>query len=376
MKKILLVSGFVTDTFTEIEKSLIDLTLYTNSTGKKEIIWLVPNKENKYNSYKNKEVYDSLKEPIYVTKLKENNIKILEYNVSKYNIIKNYFNLKRIIKDNKIESIYTHFGYERFHVALAGKLSGAKVIWNEHWFSLNTKFTKVKKLFYKNFVDEFICVSKCIYDSIDTNNKHLIYNAVNIKESNKINIEQREQLCKKLNLDPNKKNVIMVAAYRKEKRHDLAVEVIKNINKVRNDIQFIMLGEGPHKEEFIKQINELNLDDSVKILGHVTNVDEYYKISDLSMLTSIDEPFGYVVIEAMLNNIPVIAFNSGGPSEIITNNKDGYLIEQCDVEDFSKKIIELFNNNELLDQFSINAREKVIDKFNREKWLKDIYNIL
>lgn len=376
MYRTLLVSGFVADTFTEIEKSLIDLTLYTNSKEDKEIIWLVPNKDNKYNSYKNKEVYDALEEPLYVTELKKHNIKLVEYNISKYNIIKNYFKLKKIIKENKINSIYTHFGYERFHVAFIGKLSGAKVIWNEHWFSLNTKFTKIKKMFYKNFVDEFICVSKCIYDSIDSNKKHLIYNAVTIKESNKVSIEERQELSKKLNLDDNKKNVIMVAAYRKEKRHDIAAKIINNVAKVTKDIQFIMLGEGPHKEEFIEEINKLEIQDSVKVVGHVTNVDDYYKVSDISMLTSLNEPFGYVVIEAMLNNIPVIAFNHGGPSEIITDNEDGYLIDEGYINNFSNKIIDLVNDEKLLDKFSENARNKVINKFNRDKWLSDIHDIL
>lgn len=376
MYKVLMVSGFVADTFTEIEKSLIDLTLYTNKKGDKEIIWLVPNKDNKYNTYKNKELYDSLDEPLYVSELKKHNIKIIEYNISKYNVIKNYFNLKKIIKDNKINSIYTHFGYERFHVALVGKLLGTKIVWNEHWFSLNTKFTKIKKTFYDKFVDEFICISNCIYDSIESENKHLIYNAVTIKESKKADKNERTEICKKLNLDTNKKNVIMVAAFRKEKRHDVAAQIINNVVKSNKDIQFIMLGDGPYREEFINQIKEFNISDQVKVLGHVRNVDDYYKISDLSMLTSIDEPFGYVVIEAMINNIPVIAFNSGGPSEIITDNDDGYLIDEGDINDFSQKITKLINNEELLNEFSKNARDKVINKFNRENWLRDIEDIL
>lgn len=376
MHKVLLVSGFITDTFSEIEKSFIDLTLHTNSKLNKEIIWLVPNKKNKYNSYKNKEVYDTLEEPIYVTELKKHNIKMVEYNVSKYNILKNYLNLKRIIKKNKIKSIYTHFGYERFYVAFVGKLLGVKVVWNEHWFSLNTKFKAIKKLFYKYFIDEFICISKCIYDSIDSDNKHLIYNAVTITEKNKVSFEEKSNICKKLNLDTNKKNIIMVAAFRKEKRHDLAVEVINKVSKFKKNVQFIMLGEGPYKEEFIKQINELEISDKVKVLGHVYNVDDYYKISDLSILTSINEPFGYVVIESMLNNTPVISFNSGGPSEIITNNSDGYLIDEENTSEFSGKIIELIDNNEMLNEFSENARNKVISKFNRDKWLNYIYEIL
>ncbi|WP_343003415.1 glycosyltransferase family 4 protein [Clostridium sp. 2218st1_F5_2218SCRN_220325] len=376
MNKILLISGFVTDTYSEIEKSLVELTLYTNKKKEKEIIWLVPNIENKYNRYKNKELYDSLNEPIYVSKLREKNIKMIEYNISKYNIVKNFVELRKIVKDNNISTIYTHFGFERFHAAFIGTLLGIRVLWNEHWFSLSTKFSGIKKIFYKYFVDEFICISKCIHDSIESNNKYLIYNGINIKDKKDLSLKERNNICKILGVEENKKNVVMVAAFRKEKRHDLAAKIIKKVVNEMNNVQFILLGDGELKKSFEEDVLSIENNKNIKIMGHVNNVEEYYKISDLAMLTSLDEPFGYAVVEAMSYSIPFISFNNGGPTEIIDNGKDGYLIEEHNIDEFAKKIIDILNDEEKMQYIGKNAGEKIENKFNRNLWIKSVYNIL
>ena len=111
-------------------------------------------------------------------------------------------------------------------------------------------------------------------------------------------------------------------------------------------------------------------------MGHVNNVEEYYKISDLAMLTSLDEPFGYAVVEAMSYSIPFISFNNGGPTEIIDNGKDGYLIEEHNIDEFAKKIIDILNDEEKMQYIGKNAGEKIENKFNRNLWIKSVYNIL
>lgn len=376
MKKILLVSGFIADTYSEIEKSLVELSVFINKSKEKEIIWLVPNIKNKYNRYKNKELYNSLVEPIYVSKLKENSIKVIELNLSKYNLIKNFFELRKVIRKQEIDEIYTHFNFERFYGAFIGKILGVRVVWNEHWLSLNTKFRRLKKVFYKIFIDDFICISRAIYDSIPYDNKHLVYNGINVDEYKKITLEDRNDLCKKLNLKSGMINIIMVGAFRKEKRHDIAAEIINKVCKKNKEIQFILLGDGEYKEKFINKINEFEIENNVKVVGHVNNVNEYYKIVDLAFLTCLTEGFGYTIIEAMSQKIPFIAFDSAGPTEIIEDNINGYLISKANIDEFVDKIISVLKDYASLEKIGENARTRVISKFSRINWMKEINKIL
>ena len=68
----------------------------------------------------------------------------------------------------------------------------------------------------------------------------------------------------------------------------------------------------------------------------------FYQSSLLTFFTAIDEPFGIIPLESMINGTPVIAFNMGGPKETILNGKTGYLIKNHDLNMFAEKALFIF----------------------------------
>ena len=101
------------------------------------------------------------------------------------------------------------------------------------------------------------------------------------------------------------------------------------------------LGDGEMRGDFATKVMERGLSQHVIAPGYVDNVDDYYAVSDISILTSHYEPFGYVVLEAMRYELPVDAFDNGGPSEVIRNNETGKLVRDDDVEGFVSAALEL-----------------------------------
>ena len=70
--------------------------------------------------------------------------------------------------------------------------------------------------------------------------------------------------------------------------------------------------------------------------------------SSMLLMTSIYEPFGLVLPEAMSCGLPVVAFDCPyGPAEIITDGVDGFLIKNRDVENFSNRVCQLIENKNL-----------------------------
>ena len=66
------------------------------------------------------------------------------------------------------------------------------------------------------------------------------------------------------------------------------------------------------------------------------------------LMTSLYEPFGLVLVEAMSCGIPVVAFDCPyGPSDIIQDGVDGYLVEAGNVEAYSGRVCQLIENEEL-----------------------------
>ena len=67
-------------------------------------------------------------------------------------------------------------------------------------------------------------------------------------------------------------------------------------------------------------------------------LNEFYRNSDLTLYTAIDESYGYIPIESMSNATAVIAFE-GGPSDTIVNGKTGFVIQNQDIDEFASKAL-------------------------------------
>jgi glycosyltransferase involved in cell wall biosynthesis len=177
-------------------------------------------------------------------------------------------------------------------------------------------------------------------------------------------------------IDTRARVVLMVAAFRAEKRHTLALEICKRIIETRRDVVFVFLGAGPNRQAFISEVRSLGLEKNIIAPGHVDNVDDYYTIADVSMLTSYCEPFGYVVLEAIQHGLPVIAFDNGGPGEVIHNGETGILVPEGDIEGFSRCLLELLDNAKLREVIGEQGRLSVEQDYDRTRWIRRVNTIL
>ena len=101
----------------------------------------------------------------------------------------------------------------------------------------------------------------------------------------------------------------------------------------------------------------------------------FYSNSHLTLYTTIDEAFGLIPLESMLNGTPVISFE-GGPSETILDGQTGYVIKNSMSNDFARKTIKLMRDKNLLNKFSENAKKHVRNNFSYNKCVKNLETIL
>jgi len=113
---------------------------------------------------------------------------------------------------------------------------------------------------------------------------------------------------------------------------------------------------------YIKQAQEMDIEDSVSFHNPVKNIEEKYLESSIYVMSSRYEGFGMVLIEAMAYGIPCISYDCPyGPSDIITDGKDGFLVPNGDIEVFSEKLILLMNNESLRKTMGEKARRKALN---------------
>jgi glycosyltransferase involved in cell wall biosynthesis len=120
---------------------------------------------------------------------------------------------------------------------------------------------------------------------------------------------------------------------------------------------------------------ELGIEERVIWCGFTKEVNEHITLCDATVLATPKETFGLVVIESMANGVPVIATKNGGPLEIIEDGVDGVLFERSS-EALASKIELLLNDKELKKSIANAARQKIKEKFDREKQMMKMREVL
>ncbi|MCH8567411.1 MAG: glycosyltransferase family 4 protein [Balneolales bacterium] len=120
--------------------------------------------------------------------------------------------------------------------------------------------------------------------------------------------------------------------------------------------KLLIVGDGPLKSELENLAVKLNIGDKVEFLGYKKNVDYYYSKASVFAFTSINEGFPNALLEAMASRIAVISFDCmAGPSDIIVDGVNGFLVDVGDLEEYSKKLSVLMKDSALREKFQDNA---------------------
>lgn len=127
-----------------------------------------------------------------------------------------------------------------------------------------------------------------------------------------------------------KENIILnIGRLTAQKAQHLLINAFGNINN--DNWKLIVVGEGDKKQEYESLIKKLNLNDKVILAGKSEDIESYYSKSKIFVLTSNFEGFPNVLIEAMYMGLACISTDCPtGPSDIIRNDENGYLIPMGD----------------------------------------------
>lgn len=136
-----------------------------------------------------------------------------------------------------------------------------------------------------------------------------------------------------------------------------------------------IIGEGDKGKKYLQNMaHEFEISDQVEFLGFRSDVNKIMRSSEIFCLSSRFEGLPMVLLEALSQKMACISFDCiTGPSEIIENNFNGFLVEDQNIEEMTLKLTELIENESLRRKFQNNAPH-VLDKYSIEnvgnKWMK------
>jgi len=169
----------------------------------------------------------------------------------------------------------------------------------------------------------------------------------------------------------NNKVILAVGSLIERKGFDLLIDAISLIKDICFGWEVKIIGSGEVEDKLKKQILSMKLTDIVKIYPPTNEILQEYLNASIFVLSSRQEGFGLVIIEAQSCGLPVISFDCPkGPKEIINHNEDGMLVKAENTSELSKAILELIKNQEKRIELGKNALQ------NSKKYLPENIFIL
>lgn len=173
--------------------------------------------------------------------------------------------------------------------------------------------------------------------------------------------------------------IALVGRIDADKGHDLVLEALSLAKAKGLPFKVLVVGH-PMQESYLQGLKQRvaaqDLEEEVLFLGFVDEPRCLMQACDVLILTTIEETFGLVLIEAMSVGTPVIGSNRGGVPEIIEHQQTGLLFESCNQKSLLSALEYLYQHPEQGKRFAKQASVKVQDTFSADKHVKTLVTTL
>lgn len=270
-----------------------------------------------------------------------------------------YHGIKKIIENDNFDIVISSATYFNALLSFLDIDDKIKIGWQHSSYSscfndgdYRNQTIIVKKMFNK--LDNYVVL---IDDDKKKLKGYLGYDATRIYNA----IEYFPKKSGKLEY----KKFIAAGRLTKVKRFDFLIKDFYEFSKVNDDWKLDIYGEGPEREKLQKLIDDLNLNNRVKLCGYCSNITDKYLESSIYCMTSVSEGFAMVVAEAMSCGLPVVSYDIPAMRELI-DKECGFIVDEGSHDEFVNKMLLLSSDENLYMKFLKNVKEKS-KEFNIEK---------
>ena len=171
----------------------------------------------------------------------------------------------------------------------------------------------------------------------------------------------------------NRQCVLFVGRLIPRKGLSFLVQAAKHIIKEKEQTAFVIVGDGPQKNQLIAYLEKNRIRKNFIFLGDIKDeiLPLIYNCAEVFVFPSVQEGQGIALLEAQAVSKPVITFNTGGVRETILNQETGLLVEPNSKE-LANAIIKLLKNEEMRNKMGKKGREFVSKNFSWEKSAKKL----
>jgi glycosyltransferase involved in cell wall biosynthesis len=206
------------------------------------------------------------------------------------------------------------------------------------------------------FTDRVVSISRAISSILDKSgmyrNSPIISSAVKNKE---LDIKRALDLKTSLGIQDNVKIIGLISALEPHKDPVTALKTIYELQRVRQDFAVFHFGNGELFNHISQMIQELELGQLYFQMGRHEDVEDYFSIMDVFLMTSKEEGLGSSVLDAFNYEVSVVSTNAGGLSDLVKGR--GFLCNIGDTKCLSKGLNLAIDSSKESTEYKVKAKE-------------------
>lgn len=285
--------------------------------------------------------------------------------------------LIRIFQAEYIEVVILNLSSDLKTGGLAARKAGVNHIIYRRGSAIPIRNSFLNRYLFKHVVTAIIANSTVTKETILQNNRRLfdknkifvIHNGIDLKaydDQNDTPLINRE-----------KNEMILGNAGRmvKQKGQWMLIDIAAELKSYNLNFKLLIAGEGKLKKTLESYARQKDVADNIYFMDFVQNMRGFMNTLDVFLLPSLWEGFGYVLIEAMASQTPVVAFKTSSNPEIINDETTGYLVQPYDLREFAGKTIKLADPA-IASEMGIAGRKWVENHFTFEHTVAKIKRML
>ena len=295
------------------------------------------------------------------------------------------FQIRRVIRNNKINVIHAHCEFSMLYASIAGAMCDVKTVATFHRSDLSKYKPSLVNSLIRFFVSHYIAVS---YDrltlltdnlKLPTNKCHVVHGGAIIE--NKPTSDSIDKVRAELEIPQNQLLLLSIGHLGAIKGHQDTLTALAHLSQESQNIHLYIAGDGSEREkkQLMVLLDKLQIQKDVTFLGQINNSSQWLEACDIFIQPSIEEAFGLVFVEAGAKAKPVIATSVGGIKEIIIPKVTGILVPPASPEALKHALTLLINSSALRTQYGDNGYQRITENFSLSAMVKkytEIFNII
>ncbi len=276
--------------------------------------------------------------------------------------------LVRLVKKNKINIIHTYLDRADYFGILLSWLTRKPVISTMNVRRYHIGYKLVDKVVVVSNKQKELLASKGVKKSAI----HLIRPGIEVDRFTRPDPAKRQVWKQRLTIEQYTLVLCHISSMLRQKSHDVSLRLIAEFKRRGETPLLIIAGDPLHGEYYdslLKQISGLGIDQNVYFTGWTSELPELLSLSHFTLLPSIHEAFGMVLVEGMAAGTPIVAREGEGGAELIDEYGTGFLYRpSVGVPELARNILSLWREPSHYEKMSITCRTTVKKNFTLENF--------